>query len=238
MAAISVYGYTPETLLTPNLLPEQQPKSMSQDVDAHILKAGSTACPLLGVPLELRQQIFSYVLPSTFSDASKECVWLRGNLAINSTNKQIHDECIQIMYGRCTFFIDISMEGIHWFYQSLLPTKNLVTNRVFEFPAKFPAHNRQYMRNFFVRVNQVDSYTGMIKYNCSSCQVLARRVGEQVELFCDFLGSLPEIHELTLQYRGPAIDSQDAFSGLEMKPFWKLETLLKITETTCSYRYY
>lgn len=49
-------------------------------------------------------------------------------------------------------------------------------------------------------MKEVDSYTGMIMYNCSNTEALYMKLRQQMQKLCDFLQALPEIRNLEVLY--------------------------------------
>ena len=68
-------------------------------------------CGLLSLSLEIRRQIYSYLVPRTYRDhRSNLQVWYRGNTQLLAANKQIHAEVVDMIYGDSTFFLEV-VEG-------------------------------------------------------------------------------------------------------------------------------
>ncbi|KAK0940454.1 hypothetical protein LTR29_008042 [Friedmanniomyces endolithicus] len=167
--------------------------------------------PLLKLPLELRQQIFLYLLPRTregvtsdplarharhFSAVKKReakgmvlppsdestskgtaaretrvnlsnIVWLRGNVHLFRVNRQLHNECAELVYGGSnTFLLFLTYEGIKWRYRWLLPSGQ-APMRNYPFLELFPPRYLRLVNRVVVHVDLVDAYTGMIKFNVS-----------------------------------------------------------------------
>ncbi|KAG4439856.1 hypothetical protein IFR05_004669 [Cadophora sp. M221] len=74
----------------------------------------STACYFMKIPIELRQRIYGYLLPKKPIPARKSksgrvpLVWLE----ILRTNRQIHEEGNQLLYGTGSFVIEICKDGL------------------------------------------------------------------------------------------------------------------------------
>ena len=227
MNSMSVYGYDPEMLAV----------SDSSYFDHHCeepLKAEQPqistrrGTPLLKLPYELRTRIYSYILPSTMEHPDRGIVWCRASAAIWATNRKVYKECISLMYGNPTFLIDIRHDKVEFLHQWVLPQTSLAPKRTFNFPDPIAPRNRPLMRKFHVRVNQVDSYTGMIKYHYGNPQILARMVGFQTDKLCTFLKETHEIREFCISYHGGDSESH-AFLPLVMNPFWQLKNTKKVT---------
>lgn len=227
MSSISVYGYDTDMLgLLDSLYfhghPDEPPKAEPPQISSQ------GGCPFLKLPYELRTHISSYVLPSTIEYPGRGIVWLRATAAIWATNRQLHKECISLMYGNPTFLIDVRYDKVEFLHQWFLPQTSLVPKRIFKFPGPIAARNRPLMRKFHVRLHQVDGYTGMIKYNYSNPEILARALRSQVLIFCAFLKEMYEIRELRITYHGGDSESH-AFLPLVMEPFWQLKTTKTVT---------
>lgn len=119
--------------------------------------------PLLRLPLELREQIYSYLLPW----AQKSCnprgvvksVWRRGNTSLLGTNRQVYTETTSIIYGSNLFEIDIGYGSIDFQFRRKLAS-GLIPRETPAFPEFFATRNIEKMRNLLINVNHVDSYTG------------------------------------------------------------------------------
>lgn len=227
MSSISVYGYDSEMLAVSDSLyfhhHSREPPKAEQ-----LQASRPKGCPFLKLPYELRAHIYNYVLPSTTDHPDRGIVWLRATAAIWATNRLVYKECIRLIYGNPTFLIDIKFDKAEFLYQWVLPQRSLVPKRIFNFPDPIVARNRPLMRNFYVRVHQVDSYTGMIKYNYSNPEVLARGLRCQVNILCAFLKEMHEIRELRISYHGGNEESH-AVLPLVMDPFWQLKRTKKVT---------
>ena len=144
--------------------------------------------PILALPLEIRQQIYSFLLPRTVIAPNKHAsglVWQRGNIALLATCKQIHDEAIAIIYGDNTFNPNITNDGINLRYSWLLPS-GLTPSCTKKFLEYFGEARIKMMRRLVVQVTAVDSYLGMIKYNCAG-RGLIDGLRDQVQNLADVL---------------------------------------------------
>ncbi len=164
--------------------------------------------PLLRLPLELRQQIYSYLLPSTPYEtlrpgqkrrkgAPAGVIWRRGHTALLATSRQLHAECAALMYGRSTFALDVTYDSIRFRCRWGLPW-GVVPNRTFDFFELFSAASVARMRHFVVNVEHVDSYTGMMKYNCGGIG-LTEGLRRQVERLADALETVEAIRSLQVR---------------------------------------
>ena len=184
--------------------------------------------PFLKLPYELRAHIYSYILPGTIDHADRGIVWLRATAAIWATNRQVYNECIGLMYGNPTFLLDIRYDRIEFLLQWIHPQRQLIPKRIFRFPDPIAARNRPLMRKFHVRIHQVDSYTGMVKYNYSNPEILARGLRCQVKILCGFLQEMYEIRELVISFHDGDSDSH-AVLPLVLEPFLQLKNTKSVT---------
>ncbi|KAL2041822.1 hypothetical protein N7G274_005606 [Stereocaulon virgatum] len=232
MTSISVYGYNPEMLAAQDSLAYRKAEELRKVEVPQQLKIGSKRCLFLELPPEIREHIYSYMLPST-SDTPRGLAWDRA-APIWATNHQIYNECIGTMYGNSTFLLDVGYNYIDFIYQYRLPSSNLVAKRLLSFPERIAARNRPLMRKFEVWVKELDGYTGMIKYNFSNPEVLAMGVREQTQKLCGFLQVLPEVRELKIIYTGNDnfMDHMGKLMMLVLEPFRQLEHVCNVVFET------
>ena len=226
MNGISVYGHDPEMLAVSDSLYFHQPEEPTKAEQPRSLKQRGS--PFLKLPYELRNYIYSYLLPSTTDFSDRGIVWIRATAAIWATNRQVYKECIRLMYGNPTFLIDIRYDKLEFLHQWISLQRPLVPKRTFNFPDPIAARNRPLMRKFHVRIHQVDSYTGMIKYNYSNPEILARGLRYQVNILCALLKELHEVRELRISFHGGDEESQK-FLPLVLEPFWQLKQTKTVT---------
>ena len=229
MTSISVYGYDTEMLSVADVVDilnqfDEVPKAEQPQIPWR------RGFPFLELPYELRIHIYSYVLPSTMIYPGCGIVWLRATTALLAVNRQVYKECIRLIYGNPTFLIDVRYDKVEFLHQWTLSQgqNQLISKRVFNFPGPIAARNRPFMRKFHVRIHQVDGYTGMIKYNYSNPEILARGLRCQVNIFCAFLKEMYEVRDLRISYHGGDSEGH-AFLPLVMEPFWQLKTTKTVT---------
>ena len=182
-------------------------------------------CHLLDLPFDIRSEIYAYTLPKTISVGSKCIAWRRDNITLLAANKQIYEEATRQFYGRNVFLIDIVWDCSTFCYQWLLET-GLIPTRRMAFPDQMAARNIKLMRKFHVRIHNIDSYTGMIKYNYSGLG-LTDGVKDQVQFFCQALRSLPEIGFLHVHLQD---DTHNAQAGQKvLEPFLDLKHVRVVT---------
>jgi hypothetical protein len=145
--------------------------------------------PLLRLPLELRQHIFSYLLPRTDSTpgatfnwrarkttkhsssigpsaavVTGNVVWQRGNVNLLRVCKQLHDECADMIYGNSTFLLSVNYNDILFCFRWLSSSGVAPTKRraLLEMIAARYIH---LIKKVVIQVDHVDPYTGMLKFN-------------------------------------------------------------------------
>ncbi len=230
MASISVYGYDHDMLTTYHSNhDEKEPREPSRVVGlppSTERPHSHTPFAFLDLPYELRAQIYGYVMPSTYSTSSGN-VFIRATAPIWTASRRIHRECIGMLYSDCTFDIHVTYEGVDFCCQwentqSAYSQKALIHKRKFRFPNIFATHHRPLIRKMMVRVNEVDSYEGMMRYSYSSPEVLALGVRTQVEKLCNVMRTLPKIQELCIVYRCYPDEVPDSMR-LILEPFHVLQ---------------
>lgn len=236
MASFSVYGYDNEMLAsfdTYGIEEEKEPEEKEPEKKEES-STFTPSFPLLRLPYELRNQIYSYLMPRTFEKPFSGIVWRRATAPIWATSPKVYNECIRMLYSNCIFVIDVKFDSIRFQYQWLLDRSSqdalgpLVPKSVCKFPDKIPSRNRDSMRKFHIRVHVVDSYEGMIKYNYSNPVVLAMGVRGQVQKLCNVLVDLPEIRELQIEHHGCDLPSHDLIA-LMLGPFQALKNTKQVT---------
>ncbi|KAL1642113.1 hypothetical protein SLS58_005704 [Diplodia intermedia] len=156
------------------------------------------ASPFLRLPAELRVQIYGYLLPSTARVPYKHdhgLIWLRGCTSLLATNRQISEECLELLYGQNIFVIEVSYNRIDFRFRWLLPASGLTPNTSYSFLDHFSQRNLQRIRKYLLHVELVDSYTGMIKYNCGGSGLYAG-LREQVRRLVEVLRCAAELREV------------------------------------------
>ncbi|KAF2254083.1 hypothetical protein BU26DRAFT_516320 [Trematosphaeria pertusa] len=213
---------------------------------ASLYSAPAERSPFLHLPVELRRQIYQYVLPhtSTFDvrfqrgdggeperseynltyvreasnngawkmqktsprsdrEVGNEIVWRRGCIALLATNHQIHEECVDMIYGNGIFVIDVAFDSIK-FKQRWRTANNLTPSRSYLFLDHFSQRNLMRIKNYIINVEHVDDYTGMIKYNCGG-RGLTAGIRDRVQELVDLLAVVPYLHRLQVHLIDGAI---------------------------------
>jgi len=165
--------------------------------------------PFLQLPLEIRQQIYSYLLPTTtvrgsthsmanmlpFGDPISrrgrssgtlaDVVWKRGQTSLLCISRQVHDECAALLYGSSPFILFVKYDTINFRYSFLIPC-GLAPSKQYEFLDLVPPRYLSLIRQVVVTVDHPDSYTGMIKYNVGG-KGLTHGLRNQVQKLVDAL---------------------------------------------------
>lgn len=157
----------------------------------------------LHLPLELRQQIYNYLLPSADNQSVRSLgagqlrppldqvlgpsslIWSRGQTSLLCVCHQVHDECAALLYGNNQFVILVSYDSISFRYRWLLQS-GLAPSGHFEFLELVPPRYIRLLKHLVVYVDHVDSYTGMIKYNVGG-KGLTHKLSGQVQKLVDAL---------------------------------------------------
>ena len=136
---------------------------------------------------EILAHILSYVLPYTLkptTSSPSQITWVRGSVAPFLINKAFYNICLALVYGTNTFSIFVSYAAIKFRYTWLVPLSGLRPNVTYNYLTFFSENIRARIRNVSVLVEHVDSYKGMIKYNCGG-KGLSEGVRVQVRKFVD-----------------------------------------------------
>lgn len=169
-------------------------------VSLSLIGVANIACP------ELRLLIYSYILPSTFKVPNKtqnSFVWIPGETAILRASRQVHDECAEVLYGRNTFVFDVAYDDrIDFHKRRLIPKNGLMVKRLYHFPLPF-LERPEYVfriRNVVININHVDSYLGMINYNCQNTEALTAGVRTQVHLLVEKLRRADQLNRVAVHF--------------------------------------
>jgi len=154
---------------------------------------------------EIRAQILRYILPYSLpTTENHQVTWVRGSIAPLLVNKQLSDESMDLMYGSNTFKLIITYEGILFRCSWLLPS-GLRPNSTYMFPNAFSKDALRRIRHVLVLVEHVDSYKGMIKYNCGG-RGLSEGVRGQIQRLVDILAmNTSGLGRVTVRLEGNAV---------------------------------
>ncbi|ORY09920.1 hypothetical protein BCR34DRAFT_602510 [Clohesyomyces aquaticus] len=141
--------------------------------------------------------------PKTDRETGNDIVWQRGSIGLLATSHQIHEECVDMIYGENVFVIDVAFDSIKFRYRWLLPS-NLTPSRTYSFLDHFSQRNLMRIRNYVINVEHVDDYTGMIKFNCGG-RGLSAGIRAQVQTLVDLLSVVPCLHRLQIHLIDGAI---------------------------------
>lgn len=134
-------------------------------------------CRLLALPTEIRQQIFSYVLPYTIKQEKRtgqsghDIVWCRSSTALFAASKQLHQECSTLLYGDAMFDVSVWYDSIRLEFRQLLDS-GLIPKTTPKFLETVLPRYWQYVRNLRVTINIEDDYTGEPPPVCLICWTL------------------------------------------------------------------
>lgn len=133
-------------------------------------------------------------LPRSDREVGNEIVWRLGCTSLLATCHQIHDECVDKLYGDNIFVIDVTFDDIK-FRQRWRTANNLTPGRSYAFLDHFSQRNLMKIKNYIVNVEHVDDYTGMIKYNCGG-RGLTAGIRRKVQGLVDLLSVISNLHRL------------------------------------------
>jgi hypothetical protein len=188
MANISVYGYDTAmseliqsasgALVHKDHLPNQ-----SGPLDAR----NDTGFPFLRLPSELREQVLHLVLPASSYEGYKGWVWQKGNTAILSTSRQMHDEGTRIMYSSNIFVVSLYYDQVSFLYRWYRPKLSATPHRSMNLYTTFASRYHGLMRRFNVQIYSMDDYYGMVNYGITNLGALALGCSEQLRKACEFM---------------------------------------------------
>ncbi|KAI4154640.1 MAG: hypothetical protein LQ340_001545 [Diploschistes diacapsis] len=190
----------------------------------------TSKCHFFTLPLELRQQIYSYILPYTSfitSIGTGGIVWYRGNTTILAASRLLHEECAAQLYGSSVFSLCVTWDCTIFDFRWVHPL-GLLPKRRMPFPEGFSNRSLKLMRRFFVRINHLDPYTGMIKYNFSG-PGLTDGVRDQVSFLVQTLRIIPELAHLQVELKDEAHTPEAA-----QRVLGPLMELNNVHQVTCS----
>ena len=181
MASFSLSASDKQLLATSQrVLCETNPENGSRS-DFHKPPHGSTRCPLLEIPVEIRAVIYRYLLPTTVPTKGNRYTWLPGNITLLAANQQIYHEAVAIMYGTSTFcltlwchFIEFSCPGLS-----------------VQFPERIASRNLALIRRYLIHIP--NNFGGLL--------YLAHAVRGQVAKLLDILGKASVIHQLQIHFQ-------------------------------------
>ena len=196
--AISVYGQ--DTRILESWYSRQNPEPItiptpSQQGDVPRSEIPSR-CIFLSIPLELRQQIYTYILPNTHWESPNSSIWLRGCTAILATNSQIHAECSWILYSTNTFVIKVAYDSVTFAYK-WIQAGGLTPKQRLPFPERIGNRYIQFLRRIAIYIYHFDEYSAMVKYNCSG-SALTDGLRDRVRSLCQCLARIPQIDRLSI----------------------------------------
>ena len=170
-------------------------------------------------------------LPKTDRETGNDIVWRRGCTKLLVINHQIHDECVDMIYGDNTFVIDVAFDSIRFRYRWLVHSTNITPRGTKEFLEHFSQRNLIRVKNYIVNIEHVDDYTGMIKYNCGG-RGLTAGIRDQVQTLVDLLSVVSHLHRLQIHLIDGAISRVRFPSGRvhrvqDSQNYWQSQTVLE-----------
>jgi len=160
----------------------------------------ATPCPAssLSLPLELRQQVYRHLLPTTYlrNASSLEWgaqslvpVWLKGNTSVLRVNHKFYSEAIELLFGDATFALAIYHDWVDFCFRTLRADGSVKESRR-RFCKPFGVRNLHRIRRLHIRVR-------------ASARDLSNMndLVEQVEFVCRLLRTIPRIINLHVVYQ-------------------------------------
>jgi len=124
----------------------------------------------LALPLELRREIYSYLLPHTNLNLQtyrgSRIVWEPGSIALLSVCHQLYNECAAVLYGENIFEIRVEQGGIFFQEFRRLKSIGLVQPRTPQFCEFFGDRVMKRMRWIVVSIRYLDAYIGESRHVC------------------------------------------------------------------------
>jgi len=149
--------------------------------------------------------------PRSDREVGNDIVWRRGCTSILATCHQIHEECVDMIYGQNTFVIDVAFDKI-LFRQRWRTASNLTPSRSYPFLDHFSQRNLMRIKNYVINIEHVDDYTGMIKYNCGG-RGLTAGIRDRVQELVDLLSAVPYLVQMHIHLIDGAISRVKFPSG-------------------------
>ena len=206
-------------------LEDTLPKAMhSTSADGLPIHKPPSRCPLLALPLELRQQIYMYTLPRTYDDQSEGVLWQRGSTNLLAINSQIHDETSRFIYSTNTFLIDVLYDctilDFKW------PSRNGLFRRGWlAFPEQLGDRYVALLRKVQVSIRVIDQQTRVMQFRTGFIDGLR----DQVKFLCQGLSRIPQIHYLGIHLKDDGYVAESTPYVLE--PFLELNNVKQGTVT-------
>ena len=75
---------------------------------------------ILRLPVELRQTIYSYLLPTVEPRNDGKILWTPGQTSLLCVSRLVHDECAALIYGNNPFVLIVEYDSITFWYLSLI----------------------------------------------------------------------------------------------------------------------
>ncbi|KAL8679293.1 MAG: hypothetical protein Q9224_007050 [Gallowayella concinna] len=162
-------------------------------------------CRLMELPIELRTQIFSYILPGMWGGGT--LYWMAGTTSLLATCKAIHDEAAPLMYGQGGFQYRVSCE----ISATPIVQVNVVQSTPDSYGAipiccechpfpTFPSH--RYIHH--VRKVIVDIWVHQYAHDENHEVEQVQAVNNQVEAFISLLAGIPRLQVLIVDYHNHA----------------------------------
>ena len=178
----------------------------------------------LSLPLELRQQIYAYVLPTTCKRSTEGInrrkpgvpyCWRPGNASLLRVNKLIHGEALEILYANLTCVISVSGFGTQ--FEKVQDDFDFTSVRYHAFPTVF-GDNVSRIRRFVAVVEWDDELDNWKKPHARYRTAienhgLNKALKWQMKMLCDVLGRVEMIQSLHVHVLSPTNSAPGSAPG-------------------------
>lgn len=124
-----------------------------------------------------------------------------GDTALLRVSRQAHDECAEVLYGQNTFVFDVSYDRIEFHKRRLVVRNGLIVKKLFQLPLPFldgPEYIER-IRNLVININHVDSYLGMINFNCQNTEALTAGIRARVHRLVEVLRRAGQLNRVAVR---------------------------------------
>jgi hypothetical protein len=132
-----------------------------------------------------------------------------------------------LVYGLNTFSIYVTYSSIKFNCTCQVQSTGLLPNSAYDYLDFFPPHILHRIKNYVIFVEHVDSYMGMIKYNCGG-KGLSEGVKRQIKRLVDELRRVDRLGKIVVRLEGkrvPDIYQAQGVGQSVLEPFRKLEAV-------------
>lgn len=118
---------------------------------------------LMALPLEIRLQIYAYLLPHTevvwTIYGKRATVWRQGNITLLMVSRQMSAEAADVMYGNASFVVEVDFDNIV-FRPRIMCKSGTMSPKTPPFLDTVRADNMRRIRRLAISIQHVDGYLG------------------------------------------------------------------------------